>query len=90
MTSDITFLPCIQGQTSAEAAGWEVLVMAMSLPGRMADDMSFLIGLLSGLMFGKRLLLGTFVFGIFGQCFFPHPFPTFIFFPVGDPGRKVL
>jgi len=43
--------------------------MAMSLPGRMADDMSFLIGLFSGLMFGKRLLLGTFVFGIFGQCF---------------------
>ena len=90
VTSDITFLPCIRGQTGAEAAEWEALVMRMPLPGWMADDMSLLVGLLSGLTFGKRLLRGTFVFGIFGQCFFPHPFPTFIFFPVDDPGRKVL
>ena len=64
--------------------------MAMPLPGWMAADLSFLVGLLSGLTFGKRLLLRMFVFGIFGQYFSPHSLPTFIFFPVGNPGRKFL
>lgn len=67
MTSDITFLPCLQVRWVLRLQGWDALVMAMPLPGLMAHEMSSPVGLLSALTFGKRLLLRTFVFGIFGH-----------------------
>lgn len=89
MTSDITFLPCIRGQTGAEAAEWEALVMPVPLPGWMADDMSLLVGLLSGPRLAKTCCRGHLSLA-FWSVFLSTSFPYFYFLPVDDPGRKVL